>query len=114
MAKSLEEQNHEATLFVWPSGEGFEYQSMNAQCLVAIAYFKFLQAKNHEISLNIVSDWNASKSPDGELPCLKCICGNSFGSNFMISWGHFFDCEAMKQYNPDSWMKSDDRADAFA
>jgi hypothetical protein len=114
MAKSPEEQKHEVTLFIWPSGDGFEYQSMNAQCLLAISYFKFLQKKSPELSLHTVSEWSASKSTDGQLPYFKCLCGNSFGSNFMVSWNHFFECQAMSPYTLDSWMDSDDRADAFA
>jgi hypothetical protein len=114
MSKDLENQYHEATLFVWPSGEGFEYQSMSAKCLVAIAYFKFLQRKFPKLSFRTVTESDTSKSTDGQLPFLKCLCGNSFGSNFMVAWNHFFECQAMSQYNIDLWMDSDTRADIFA
>jgi hypothetical protein len=114
MGKELTLADSQVTLHIWPSGDGFAFQSMSAECLVAIAYFRLLQQENKPAPVRLVTEWDASKSPDGQLPFLKCACGTTLGSNFIVSSRHFSECHNMRGYNLDSWMNEDIRADTFA
>jgi outer membrane transport complex protein len=114
MGKDLAAADSQATLYIWPSGDGFAFQSMSAECLAAIAYFQLVQISNNPARIRIETEWDATKSPDGQLPYLRCACGTRLGSNIILYWNHFSECQTMKDYNLDSWMHEDVRADDFA
>ena len=114
MGKDMAITDRQATLYIWPSGDGFAFQSMSADSLAALAYFQLVEVSNNATRIRIETEWDASKSPDGQLPYLKCACDTTLGSNSLYYWKHFSECQHMKDYNLGSWMNADARADDFA
>ena len=116
MAQNVEKEQGEAVLTILPSGDGFAYASMSAECLVALTYFKLLEidTARQSVDIKIIQGWDLNKSPDGQLPFLQCGCGQLFGSNFLILWRHFHTCSSTESRNLDPWMSEEDRADAIA
>jgi hypothetical protein len=100
------------TLTIWPKGDGFACPSMDAECLIAIAYLQLQDTLPSDPFFQTA--WDASKSVDGKFPSLLCACGWRLPSNVLLMWNHFFDCSVMQTYGIDAWMGEDERADTFA
>jgi hypothetical protein len=96
-----------------PTGDGFKYQSINADCLSAIAYFRLRQQEFNEPLPKLIYEWNTNESSDGSFPFFKCSCGNYSGSQLILFWKHSFACPASINHL-DTWMNQDQRADAIA
>jgi hypothetical protein len=100
---------------IWPTGPGFPVQSLSTECLAVIAYFKLLSnSRNDTIQVNYELTWDASKSPNGQLPQLSCVCEKDFGGAAAII-KHMRQCNSIQEHaDLDLWMNDDQQADCVA
>jgi hypothetical protein len=100
---------------IWPAGTGFPLPSLSAECLATIAYFKLLEnSRNDAVKVDFELSWDASNSPNGQLPQLSCICGNEFAGVVDI-FKHMRQCNSIDNHSDlDLWMNDDQQADCIA
>jgi hypothetical protein len=103
------------SLHIWPTGAKFPLPSLNADCLAAIAYFQLLwRLSSDAVNWTIVSDWETSKSPNGQFPMLKCSCGAEVAGISAI-FDHVGTCSSVASLaDLNKWMSEDEKADCNA
>ncbi|KAF2671774.1 hypothetical protein BT63DRAFT_452278 [Microthyrium microscopicum] len=102
-------------LKIWPSGDGFPFPSLNVDCLAAIAYFQLLwRTTDNAVNWTIISDWDASQSPNGQFPVLSCSCEKEIAGILNI-FQHVGSCDSINGHSDlNSWMNEDELADCTA